>query len=65
MMNTIRTYIDGLFAELPDSPDVNRAHGDLLHMSEDKYHELLGEGLSDSEATARHHRVRQSRRLGR
>lgn len=53
MLNTIRTYIDGLFAELPDSPDVNRAHADLVRMSEDKYHELRDEGLTDNEATGR------------
>lgn len=53
MLDTIRTYIDGLFVDLPASPEVERARAELLQMSEDKYHQLRESGASDSEATGR------------
>lgn len=53
MLDAIRTYIGGLFADLPKTPEIERAHAELLQMSEDKYHELRDAGVSDNEATGR------------
>ncbi|MGO2110535.1 MAG: permease prefix domain 1-containing protein [Pseudoclavibacter sp.] len=53
MNETIRTYIGGLFAGLPSTPDTQRAHSELLQMSEDKYRELRESGASENEATGR------------
>ncbi|GGA67521.1 hypothetical protein GCM10011490_17640 [Pseudoclavibacter endophyticus] len=53
MNDTIRTYIGGLFADLPSSPEIERAHAELQQMSEDKYRELREAGVSEHEATGR------------
>ena len=49
-METIRQYLETMFARLPDTPEVRRAKEELLQMMEDKYNELLAEGRSDNEA---------------
>lgn len=49
-METIRQYLETMFARLPDTPEVQRAKEELLQMMEDKYNELLAEGKSDNEA---------------
>lgn len=49
-METIRQYLETMFASLPDTPEVQRAKEELLQMMEDKYNELLAEGKSDNEA---------------
>lgn len=49
-METIRQYLETMFASLPDIPEVRRAKEELLQMMEDKYNELLAEGKSDNEA---------------
>ena len=49
-METIRQYLETMFASLPDTPEVRRAKEELLQMMEDKYNELLAEGKSDNEA---------------
>ena len=49
-METIRQYLETMFASLPDTPEVRKAKEELLQMMEDKYNELLAEGKSDNEA---------------
>ena len=49
-METIKQYLETMFASLPDTPEVRRAKEELLQMMEDKYNELLAEGKSDNEA---------------
>ncbi|MDO5456282.1 MAG: permease prefix domain 1-containing protein [Eubacteriales bacterium] len=49
-METIRNYLNALFAGLPDTPQVRRAYEELAAMMEDKYTELIGEGTSENEA---------------
>ncbi|HMN10916.1 MAG TPA: permease prefix domain 1-containing protein [Bellilinea sp.] len=49
-MDAIRSYLETMFANLPQSPDVMRAKGELLQMMEDKYHELIATGRSENEA---------------
>ena len=39
-----------MFAGLPDTPEVRRAYEELAAMMEDKYTELIEEGLSENEA---------------
>ena len=49
-METIRNYLNAMFAGLPDTPEVRRAYEELAAMMEDKYTELIEEGLSENEA---------------
>ncbi|MDY3919698.1 MAG: permease prefix domain 1-containing protein [Candidatus Limivivens sp.] len=49
-METIRTYLDNLFLQLPDTPEVRRAKEELFGMMEDKYYELKSQGKSENEA---------------
>ncbi|MCI8490247.1 MAG: hypothetical protein HFJ04_08405 [Lachnospiraceae bacterium] len=49
-METIISYIDNLFRNYPDTPQVRRAREELLGIMEDKYHELKDEGKSENEA---------------
>lgn len=49
-METIKQYLETMFASLPDTPEVQKAKEELLQMMEDKYNELLAEGKSDNEA---------------
>ena len=51
-MNTIRNYLESMFAKLPNTPEVIRAKCELGQMMEDKYNELISEGKSDNEAVA-------------
>ena len=44
-METIKQYLETMFASLPDTPEVRRAKEELLQMMEDKYNELLAEGM--------------------
>ena len=39
-METIRNYLNAMFAGLPDTPEVRRAYEELAAMMEDKYTEL-------------------------
>lgn len=52
-METIRNYLNAMFAGLPDTPEVRRAYIELAAMMEDKYTELMEEGLSENEAVGR------------
>lgn len=49
-METIRIYLDNLFAGLPDDERLVRAKEDLLSTMEDKYNSLKAEGKSENEA---------------
>ena len=51
-METIRNYLETMFAKLPNSPQVLHAKDELWNMMEDKYNELIREGKSDNEAVA-------------
>ena len=49
-METIRNYLNAMFAGLPDTPEVRRAYEEPAAMMEDKYTELTEEGVSENEA---------------
>lgn len=49
-METIWNYLDNMFVNLPQTPEVLRAKEDLAEMMEDKYNELLKEGKMQNEA---------------
>ena len=51
-MDTIRNYLDSMFAQLPNTPEVWRAKDELLQMMEDRYNDLVGEGKSENESVA-------------
>ena len=43
-METIKSYLETMFANMPDTPEVIRAKSELFGMMEDKYNELISEG---------------------
>ena len=49
-METIKSYLETMFANMPDTPEVIRAKSELFGMMEDKYNELISEGKSENEA---------------
>ncbi len=49
-METIKKYLETMFAQLPNTPEVWRAKDELLQMMEDRYNDLIGEGKSENEA---------------
>ncbi len=49
-MNTIKNYLESMFANMPNTPDVLKAKNELWQMMEDKYTELIGEGKTENEA---------------
>ncbi len=49
-MEMIRSYLENMFANLPNTSEVIRAKNELWQMMEDKYNELKGEGKSENEA---------------
>ncbi len=49
-METIRNYLEAMFAPLPDNEEVRRAKDELLEMMEDKYNELIADGVSENSA---------------
>ena len=49
-METIKSYLETMFANMPDTPEVIRAKSELFGMMEDKYNELIYEGKSENEA---------------
>ncbi|MBE5925312.1 MAG: hypothetical protein E7271_12795 [Lachnospiraceae bacterium] len=49
-METIKNYLESMFASLPNTSAVNRAKDELYQMMEDKYNELISEGMSDNAA---------------
>ena len=51
-METIKNYLESMFRNLPNTPEVLKAKSELLQMMEDKYAELIREGKSENEAVA-------------
>ncbi|MCC6093813.1 MAG: permease prefix domain 1-containing protein [Eubacterium sp.] len=49
-MNTIRNYLESMFEQLPDTPEIIKAKCELGQMMEDKYSELIQEGKTENEA---------------
>lgn len=49
-MNIIKNYLESMFANMPNTPEVLRAKDELLQMMEDKYNELINDGKSENEA---------------
>lgn len=49
-MEMIRNYLETMFANLPNTPEVVRAKNELWQMMEDKYNELKEDGKSENEA---------------
>lgn len=49
-METIKNYLETMFANMPNTDAVKKAKQELLQMMEDKYSELLAEGKSENEA---------------
>ena len=49
-METIRNYLETMFLNLPNTPEVYKAKNELWQMMEDKYTELKNEGKSENEA---------------
>ena len=49
-MEVIRSYLETMFANLPNTSEVLRAKNELWQMMEDKYNELVADGKSDNEA---------------
>lgn len=49
-METIKNYLENMFSQLPNTPEVQKAKYELYQMMEDKYNELISEGKSDNEA---------------
>lgn len=49
-METIKNYLENMFANLPNTPQVKKAKDELWQMMEDKYNELIAEGMSDNAA---------------
>lgn len=52
-MNQIKTYLDNLFSELPDTDDVNAMREHLKQHMEEEYSALLSEGKNEYEAFGR------------
>ncbi|MCH3956770.1 MAG: permease prefix domain 1-containing protein [Olsenella sp.] len=50
MMDDIRDYLESVFSKLPQTPEAHRAKDELGQMMEDKYAELLAQGMSEKDA---------------
>ncbi len=51
-MEVIRNYLESMFANLPNTPEITKAKQELYSMMEDKYTELIADGKADNEAVA-------------
>lgn len=49
-MDTIRDYVETMFINLPETPEILRLKEDILANMEDKYHELKDSGKNENEA---------------
>jgi MFS family permease len=49
-METIKNYLENMFANLPKTHEIQKIKSDLLSNMEDKYNELKSEGKSENEA---------------
>ncbi len=49
-METIKNYLETMFANMPNTAQVLKAKDELYSMMEDKYNELMAEGVSENAA---------------
>lgn len=49
-MNTLKSYLESMFASMPNTAEVLRAKDELWQMMEDKYNELINQGKNENEA---------------
>ena len=49
-METIKSYLEAMFAAMPNTAEVRKAKAELLQMMEDKYNELIANGQSENTA---------------
>lgn len=49
-METIKSYLEAMFANMPNTEAVRKAKDELFQMMEDKYNELIEEGNSENTA---------------
>lgn len=49
-METIRNYLEAMFANLPNTEEVLKAKDELWQMMEDNYEELIAQGKTENEA---------------
>jgi len=49
-METIKNYLETMFASLPNTESVRKAKAELLQMMEDKYNELIADGHTENSA---------------
>jgi len=49
-VNTIKNYLESMFANMPNTEEVLKAKDELWQMMEDKYNELIAEGKTENEA---------------
>ena len=49
-METIRNYLEAMFANMPNTPEVKKAKAELLSMMEDKYNEMIEDGVNENTA---------------
>lgn len=49
-METLKNYLENMFLNLPNTPEVRKAKNELMQMMEDKYTELKNEGKAENEA---------------
>ncbi len=49
-METIKNYLEAMFASMPNTKEVRKAKAELLAMMEDKYNEMIEEGINENQA---------------
>ena len=49
-METIKNYLEAMFANMPNTPEVKKAKAELFAMMEDKYNELISDGVNENAA---------------
>ena len=49
-MDAIKNYLETMFLNLPNTPEVQKAKYELEQMMEDKYNELIANGKTENEA---------------
>ncbi|MGX6978619.1 permease prefix domain 1-containing protein [Vagococcus elongatus] len=49
-MDTIKNYVETMFINLPETPEMMQLKVDILANMEDKFEELIGEGMSENAA---------------
>lgn len=49
-METIKNYLETMFANMPNTPEVKKAKAELLSMMEDKFNEMIADGVNENQA---------------